>query len=45
MRGGRYVSTGGYWAAPPHPGWMWVPGRWAHERRGDYWVAGRWRRH
>ncbi|HWK03704.1 MAG TPA: hypothetical protein VNS58_08730 [Puia sp.] len=44
MRGGRYVSTGGYWAAPPHPGWAWVPGRWAHERRGDYWIAGRWRR-
>jgi hypothetical protein len=43
-RGGRYVSVGGHWAAPPRPGFIYVPGRWAHERRGDYWVPGRWRR-
>jgi len=43
-RGGRYVSVGGHWASPPHPGYIYVPGRWAHEKRGDYWVAGRWKR-
>jgi len=43
-RGGHYVAVGGHWAAPPHPGWVWVPGRWVHERRGYQWVPGRWRR-
>jgi hypothetical protein len=44
-RGGHYVAVGGHWGTPPHPGWGWTPGHWAHERRGDYWIAGRWRRH
>jgi len=44
-RGGTYVAVGGHWAAPPHPGWAYAPGHWAHERRGEYWVPGRWRRH
>ena len=26
--GATYVYAGGYWAAPPHPGWYWVPGHW-----------------
>jgi hypothetical protein len=43
-RGGHYVETGGHWATPPHPGWIWVGGHWAHERRGDYWIAGKWRK-
>jgi hypothetical protein len=43
-RGGNYVAVGGHWAAPPHPGWAWIPGHWAHERRGEYWIAGHWRR-
>jgi len=43
-RGGKYVSIGGHWATPPHPGWIWVPGRWVHERRGYNWVPGSWRR-
>lgn len=43
-RGGTYVAVGGHWALPPHPGWAWVPGHWAHERRGQYWIAGHWRR-
>lgn len=43
-RGGRYVAVGGHWASPPHPGWVWVPGRWVHERRGWQWIPGRWRR-
>src|ERR1700742_2274900 len=41
-RGGHYVAVGGHWAAPPHPGWGWVPGHWMRERRGEYWVAGHW---
>jgi hypothetical protein len=45
MRGGKYVSTGGHWATPPRPGYVWFPGRWEHSRRGDRWVAGRWGRH
>ncbi len=44
-RGGTYVYSGGYWAAPPHPGWMWIPGHWKkHTQYGEYWVAGHWRR-
>ncbi|WP_431214727.1 hypothetical protein ACQ86N_08175 [Puia sp. P3] len=43
-RGGRYVAVGGHWVAPPHPGWVWIPGRWVHERRGYQWIPGRWRR-
>ena len=41
--GGGYVYSGGYWAAPPKPGWVWVPGHWKRHHNGDYWVAGRWR--
>ncbi|MBS1606625.1 MAG: YXWGXW repeat-containing protein [Bacteroidetes bacterium] len=43
-RDGRYVAVGGHWATPPHPGWVWIPGRWVHERRGWQWIPGRWRR-
>lgn len=43
-RGGSYVAVGGHWATPPHPGWVWVAGRWAHERRGYNWIPGRWKR-
>src|ERR1700722_6994315 len=43
-RGNGYVYAGGYWAAPPHPGWIWVPGHWKHHENGEYWVAGHWRR-
>ena len=43
-RNGAYVHTGGHWAEPPHPGWVWIPGHWAHEHRGEFWVAGHWRR-
>ena len=43
-RGGRYESAGGRWVLPPHPGWVWVPGRWAHARRGWRWMPGHWRR-
>lgn len=43
-RGGRYVAIGGHWAVPPRPGFIWVPGRWDHGRRGDRWMPGRWAR-
>ena len=43
-RDGRYVAVGGHWIMPPHRGWIWVPGRWAHTRRGWQWMPGRWRR-
>lgn len=43
-RNGHYVEVGGRWAIPPHPGWVWIPGRWVHERRGYQWIPGHWRR-
>jgi len=43
-RNGHYEAVGGHWSAPPHPGWVWVPGRWSHARRGYQWIPGRWRR-
>src|ERR1700743_1795203 len=39
IRNGHYVSVGGRWGVPPHPGYVWIPGRWVRERRGEYWVA------
>src|SRR5664279_1304645 len=42
---GGYVYAGGYWAAPPHPGWVWIPGHWKRHTNGEYWVAGHWRKH
>ncbi|HLK28950.1 MAG TPA: hypothetical protein VKT28_10220 [Puia sp.] len=43
-RGDHYEYGGGRWMLPPHPGWVWVPGRWVHARRGWQWMPGRWRR-
>jgi hypothetical protein len=42
--GGGYVYSGGYWAAPPHLGWVWIPGHWKKHEYGEYWVAGHWRK-
>jgi hypothetical protein len=42
--GNGYVYAGGYWAEPPHPGWIWIRGHWKRHERGDYWVPGHWRR-
>jgi hypothetical protein len=39
---GAYVSVGGHWAEPPHPGWIWYPGHWYHGGRGHRWYAGHW---
>lgn len=43
LRGGRYVYSGGYWAAAPRPGAAWIPGHWANRPRGYVWIAGHWR--
>jgi hypothetical protein len=40
---GHYVYAGGYWAAPPRVGMVWVPGHWRDTRRGSIWIAGHWR--
>jgi hypothetical protein len=42
--GKEYIYAGGYWAVPPHPGWVWIPGHWRKHEYGEYWVAGHWRR-
>ena len=39
-RGGNYVYSEGYWAEPPHPGYIWVEGHWKDTRRGWKWVPG-----
>jgi hypothetical protein len=41
-RNGAYVAVGGYWAEPPHPGWIWYPGHWYHGGKGHRWYAGHW---
>ena len=41
--GATYVYAGGYWAAPPKPGWIWIPGHWKKHTNGEYWVTGHWR--
>jgi hypothetical protein len=42
--GSTYIYSGGYWAAPPKPGWIWIPGHWKMHHSGDYWVPGHWRK-
>jgi YXWGXW repeat-containing protein len=41
--GSRYVWTSGRWAVPPRARATWVPGHWAHDRRGWHFVEGHWR--
>ena len=41
--GGRYNWTPGYWAAPPRPRAVWVPGRYDHRRDGYVFREGHWR--
>ncbi|MBS1947913.1 MAG: hypothetical protein JST47_09115 [Bacteroidetes bacterium] len=43
-KGGHYESAGSRWVLPPHPGWVWVPGRWVHSHKGWAWMPGHWRR-
>lgn len=38
-----YVWHSGYYARPPRPRAVWVPGYWIRERRGYYWRPGYWR--
>jgi hypothetical protein len=43
--GAGYVYSGGYWAAPPYHGAVWIPGHWKNHTNGQYWVPGHWRKH
>jgi hypothetical protein len=38
-----YVWHPGYYAAPPRPRAVWMPGLWVRERTGYYWRPGHWR--
>jgi len=41
--GGTYVYHRGYWAVPPRPRAIWVPGHWRHTwHRGYIWIPGHW---
>ncbi len=40
---GRWFWVGGRWAAGPHPGALWVQGRWIRHGHGHVWVRGYWR--
>jgi hypothetical protein len=41
--GATYVYREGYWAAPPRPRAIWVPGNWRRHYSGYVWIAGHWR--
>jgi hypothetical protein len=38
-----YQWHAGYYAMPPRPRAVWVPGYWVNERRGYYWRPGYWK--
>ena len=42
-RSGSYVWVAGTYAAPPHAGYRWAPGRWRQTSKGWVWVEGYWR--
>jgi WXXGXW repeat (2 copies) len=39
----NYISSGGYWSAPPRGRAVWVKGHWKQSRRGWVWKPGHWR--
>ena len=39
---GRWVWVGGYWGSRPHPGAIWVQGRWIHRGHRNVWVRPHW---
>jgi len=39
---GRWVWMRGHWEMRPHPGAVWVPGRWVVHNGGNVWIEGRW---
>ncbi len=41
--GRAYAWHGGYWAAPPRPGAVYIRGHWRHTWHGDTWIPGHWR--
>jgi len=40
---GRWVWVGGFWAAPPYTGAIWIHGGWYHGPHGWYHTRGYWR--
>lgn len=42
-QGRSYAWHGGYWAAPPRAGAIYIPGHWQNTRRGSVWIPGHWR--
>lgn len=42
-RNNNYISTGGYWSAPPRGYAVWVNGYWKQSKRGWVWKPGHWR--
>ena len=42
MRTRAYVWVQGYWAIPPHPGAIWLPGFWQNTGRGFVWMNAGW---
>lgn len=38
----EWVWRDGHWAEPPQVGYVWVGGRWHHERDGYRWERGHW---
>ena len=42
-QGNTYAWHGGYWAAPPRPGAVYVRGHWTSSKRGHIWIAGYWK--
>jgi hypothetical protein len=42
-QGRTYAWKGGYWAAPPRPRAVYVPGHWVRAKKGHVWISGHWR--
>lgn len=40
---GRWVWVRGHWGPRPHPGAVWVEGRWIRHGHRYVWVGGHWR--
>ncbi|MGH7952284.1 MAG: YXWGXW repeat-containing protein [Limisphaerales bacterium] len=41
-RSGQWLWVAGRWTPPPHPGAVWVHGRWHKHHRGYVWIHGHW---
>ena len=43
LSGNAYTWKGGYWAAPPRHGAVYIKGHWRKRGHGWVWVPGRWK--